>query len=55
MKLELYVAGLPIERAGQIAVAVKQLARDSLRRGVLDRIAGGGSVTSAERIAAPRG
>ena len=33
VKLELYVAGLPIERAGQIAVAVKRLARDSLRRG----------------------
>ena len=33
VKLELYVAGLPIERAGQIAVAVKRLARDSLSRG----------------------
>ena len=32
-KLELYLAGLPIERAGQIAIAVKRLARDSLRRG----------------------
>ena len=33
VKLELYVAGLPVDRAGQIAIAVKRLARDSLRRG----------------------
>ena len=33
VKLEMYVAGLPVDRAGQIAIAVKRLARDSLRRG----------------------
>ena len=33
VKLELYVAGLPVDRAGQIAIAVKRLARDGLRRG----------------------
>ena len=33
VKLELYVAGLPVDRAGQIGIAVKRLARDSLRRG----------------------
>ena len=33
VKLELYVAGLPVDRAGQIAIAVKRLTRDSLRRG----------------------
>jgi hypothetical protein len=32
VKLELHVAGLPIERADLIAVAVKRLARDSHRR-----------------------
>ena len=33
VKLELYVAGLPVDRAGQVAIAVKRLARDGLRRG----------------------
>jgi hypothetical protein len=33
VKLELYVAGLSVDRAGQIAIAVKRLARDALRRG----------------------
>ena len=33
VRLELYLAGLPLNRAGHIAIAVKRLARDSLRRG----------------------